>query len=35
MASREEQQQVFKVCLAREKVEFQDVLSKAVSIYTY
>ena len=29
MASREEQQQVFRVCLAREKVEFQEELIKA------
>ena len=32
MPSREEQQQVFKVCLARKKVEFQEALTKAVSI---
>ena len=35
MASREEQQQVFRVSLAREKEEFQEELTKAVSIYTY
>ena len=32
MASQEEQQKVFKVCLAQEKVEFQEALTKAVSI---
>ena len=32
MASREEQQKGFRVCLAREKVEFQEALTKVVSI---
>ena len=32
MASQEEQQKVFKVCLAQEKVEFQEEFTQAVSI---
>ena len=32
MESGEEQQQVFRVCLAREKVQFQEELTKVVSI---
>ena len=35
MASKEEQQKVFKVCLAQEKVEFQEALTKAVSVQAY
>ena len=35
MGSREEQQQVFRVYLAQEKVEFQEELTKVVSIQAY
>ena len=35
MVSNEEHQRIFKMCLAQQKVEFQEALTKAVSIMTY
>ena len=32
---KQEHQKIFKMCLAREKVEFQDALTKVVSPLTY
>ena len=35
MASEEQQQKIFKLCLAWEKVEFQEELIRAVSLLVY
>ena len=35
MALEEKQQQIFKLCLVQEQVEFQKELTRAVSLLTY
>ena len=35
MVSNEEHQRIFKMCLAQEKVEFQEAFTKMASIMTY
>ena len=35
MASEDKQQQIFKLCLAQEQVEFQEELTRVVSLFTY
>ena len=35
MASDKQQQKIFKLCLAQEKVEFQEELTRAVGLLAY
>ena len=35
MASKEQQQNIFKLCMAQEKVEFQEELTRVVSLLAY